>query len=207
MKTMRTLSRVCIAAAVAVSATSCGDVVRSSRASSILVVNSLTATRGTVNGGTATATLASDVLTLVTTGGSCSITNPCPTIFNDTGTLTLSQSAKDISIPLTSNNQITITRIHVSYRRTDGRNQEGVDVPFGFDTAATVTVPTSGTVTTSFVLVRNQAKSESPLVQLVNNGQLISAIADVTAFGTDIVGNAVSANASIGVTFGNFGDQ
>ena len=207
MKTMRTFSRVCIAAAVAVSATSCGDVVRSSRASSILVVNSLTATRGTANTGTATSTLSSDVLTLVTSGGTCSSTSPCPTIFDDTGTLTLSQSAKDISIPLTSNNQITINRIHVSYRRTDGRNQEGVDVPFGFDTAATVTVPITGTAIASFVLVRNQAKSESPLIQLVTNGQLISAIADVTAFGNDIVGNAVSASASIGVTFGNFGDQ
>src|SRR5215467_1918627 len=189
MKTMRTFSRFCIAAAVAVSATSCGDVVRSSRASSILVVNSLTATRGSANTGTPTPTLVSDVLTMVTSGGVCSTTNPCPTIFGDTGTLTLSQSAKDISIPLTSNNQITITRIHVSYRRTDGRNQEGVDVPFGFDTAATVTVPINGTAVTSFVLVRNQAKSEPPLVQLVNNGQLISAIADVTAFGNDIVGN------------------
>jgi hypothetical protein len=207
MKTMRTFSRVCIAAAVAVSATSCGDVVRSSRASSILVVDSLTATRGTANTGTATSTLSSDVLTLVTSGGTCSSTSPCPTIFGDTGTLTLSQSAKDISIPLTSNNQITITRIHVSYRRTDGRNQEGVDVPFGFDTAATVTVPITGTAIASFVLVRNQAKSEPPLIQLVTNGQLISAIADVTAFGNDIVGNAVSASASIGVTFGNFGDQ
>jgi hypothetical protein len=68
-------------------------------------------------------------------------------------------------------------------------------------------VPITGTAIASFVLVRNQAKSEPPLIQLVTNGQLISAIADVTAFGNDIVGNAVSASASIGVTFGNFGDQ
>lgn len=207
MKTMRMFPRVITAAALVVSTVSCGDVVRSSRAPVILVVNSLTATRGSANTGTATATLVSDVLTIVTTGGSCSPSNPCPTIFGDTGTLTLSLAAKDINIALTSNNQVTINRIHVSYRRTDGRNQEGVDVPFGFDTAATVTVPTSGSVQASFVLVRNQAKSEPPLVQLVTNGQLISAIADVTVFGNDIVGNAVSATASIGVTFGNFGDQ
>ena len=208
MKTMRIVPRIFTAAALVVSATSCGNVVRSSRSPVILVVDSLAATRGSTTAGTPTANLASDVLTLVTSGGTCSTTNPCPTIFGDTGTLTLSLAPKDITTTgLTSNNQVTINRIHVSYRRTDGRNTEGVDVPFSFDTASTVTVPTSGTVTASFIIVRSQAKEESPLVQLVNNGQLISAIADVTAFGADIVGNAVSATGSIGVTFGNFGDQ
>ena len=209
MKTMRTVSLVLGAAAVVASATSCGDVVRSSRSPAILVVNSLTATRGAATAGTPAANLVSDVLTIVTSGGTCTTQNPCPTIFGDTGTLTLSLAPKDITNPtgLTSNNQVTINRIHVSYRRTDGRNQEGVDVPYGFDTASTVTVPITGTAEASFIIVRNQAKEESPLVQLVTNGQLISAIIDVTAYGNDIVGNAVTATASIGVTFGNFGDQ
>jgi hypothetical protein len=205
---MRIVSFVLSAAALVVSATSCGDVVRSTRSPVILVVNSLTATRGATSVGTPTSTLSSDVVTLVTSGGTCSTANPCTTIFDDTGTLTLSLAPKDINNPagLTSNNQVTINRIHVSYRRTDGRNTEGVDVPYSFDTAATVTVPTTGSAAASFVIVRIQAKQEAPLVQLVTNGQLISAIADVTAFGADIVGNAVSATGSIGITFGNFGD-
>jgi len=209
MRTMRIVPRVFIAAALVVSATACGDVVRSSRAPVILVMDSLTATRGTSQGGTAAANLVSDVLTIVTSGGTCTQANPCPTIFGDTGTVTLSLAAKDINTPtgLTSNNQVTVNRIHVSYRRTDGRNTEGVDVPFGFDTASTITVPITGNATTSFILVRNSAKQEPPLVQLVNNGQTITAIADVTVFGADIVGNAVSVTGSIGVTFGNFGDQ
>ena len=57
------------------------------------------------------------------------------------------------------------------------------------------------------MIVRNQAKEETPLIQLVNNGQLISAIIDVTVYGSDIVGNTLNATGSIGVTFGNFGDQ
>jgi len=207
MKTMRTVTQVFTAAALVASATSCGNVVRSTRAPVLLVVNSVSATQGTAAGGTATATLTSDVLTIVTSGGLCSQQNPCPTVFNDTGSMNLSLAPKDTDIALSSNNQVTINRVHVSFRRTDGRNTEGVDVPFSFDTGATVTVPISGNATVSFVLVRNQAKSESPLVELVNNGQLISAIADVTAYGTDIVGNAVSATGSIGVTFGNFGDK
>ncbi len=206
MKTMRIVSQVLTAAVVIGSAVSCGNVVRSSRSPALLVVNSLTATQGKAQPGIAAASLTSDVLTLVTTGGTCTTQNPCPTVFSDTGTLTLSLAPKDISIGLTSNNQVTINRIHVSYRRTDGRNTEGVDVPYSYDTAATATVGVSGTTDVSFIIVRNQAKEESPLVQLVNNGQLISAIIDVTAYGSDVVGNAVSVTGSLGVTFGNFGD-
>jgi len=205
---MRIVTRVFTAVALVASAISCGNVVRSTRAPAILVVNSLQAAQGSANGGgAATTNLTSDVLTIITTGGTCSTTSPCPTIFSDTGTISLSLAPKDADVALTSNNQVTINRIHVSYRRTDGRNTEGVDVPFSYDTASTVTVPAQGNATTGFIIVRNQAKSEAPLVQLVNNGQLISAIIDVTVYGTDIVGNTVNATGSIGVTFGNFGDQ
>lgn len=208
MKTKRIVTRVFTVGALVASAISCGNVVRSTRAPAILVVNSLLATQGKASGGgTASTNLISDVLTIVTSGGTCSTQTPCPTIFGDTGTISLSLAAKDTDVALTSNNQVTINRIHVSYRRTDGRNTEGVDVPFSFDTAATVTVPATGNATTGFIIVRNQAKLESPLVELVNNGQLISAIIDVTVYGTDIVGNTVNATGSIGVSFGNFGDQ
>src|SRR5436190_19073779 len=206
MKTIRTVTRVLTAATLIASATSCGNVVRSSRTPALLVVNSLSATRGQAQGGTAAASLASDVLTLVTTGGVCTTLNPCPTVFTDNGTITLSLAPKDINIGLTSNNQVTVNRIHISYRRTDGRNTEGVDVPFSFDTASTATVAVGGSTAVSFTIVRIQAKQESPLVELVNSGNFVSTIADVTVFGTDIVGNAVSATGSIGVTFGNWGD-
>ena len=41
-------------------------------------------------------------------------------------------------------NQVTFTRYRVVYRRTDGRNAPGVDVPFPFDSAVTFTVPRDG---------------------------------------------------------------
>jgi hypothetical protein len=208
MKTKRIVTRVFTVGALVASAISCGNVVRSSRAPAILVVNSLLASQGKQGvGGIASPNLISDVLTVITTGGTCTTQNPCPTIFGDTGTISLSLAPKDTDVALTSNNQVTINRIHVSYRRTDGRNTEGVDVPYSYDTASTVTVPAQGTATAGFIIVRNQAKTESPLVELVNNGQLISAIIDVTVYGTDIVGNTVNATGSIGVMFGNFGDQ
>ena len=210
MKSIRILSRVLAAAALIAATNSCGNVVRDSRSPVMLVIDSLTATRGAATAGQPTSNLTSDVETLVTSGGTCTQAAPCRTIFSDSGTVTMHLALKDIGVTNaatpTSNNQVTITRVHVSYRRTDGRNQEGVDVPYGYDTAATQTIPPSGTAQFGFIIVRNQAKEEAPLVALVSNGQLISAIIDVTFYGTDLVGNAVSATGSIGVIFGNFGD-
>jgi hypothetical protein len=179
MKAMRIVPRVLAAAAIIAATTSCGSVVRSSRSPVLLVVDQLLAIRGSATTSTASATLASDVFTLVTTGGTCT----------------------------TTNNEVTITRVRVSYRRTDGRNQEGVDVPYGFDTATTATVTAGGNLTFGFPLVRIQAKQESPLVELRTNGQILSMIGDVTFYGQDTVGNTVTATGSINIDFGNFGDQ
>ena len=211
MKSMRIFSRAFAAAALIAATISCGNVVRSSRAPVMLVINNLQATRGAATVGQPGSNLVSDVFTLVTSGGVCTQAAPCPTIFADTGLVTLSIALKDIGITnaatATSNNQVTINRVHVSYRRTDGRNQEGVDVPYGYDTASTGTVPAGGNLQLGFVIVRSQAKESSPLIQLRTNFQIISAIIDVTLYGTDIVGNEVSVTGSIGVDFANFGDQ
>jgi hypothetical protein len=211
MKSIRIFSRAFAAAALIAATISCGDVVRNSRAPVILVVNSLTGTRGAATPGQPSSNLTSDVFTLVTSGGTCTQAAPCPTVFTDSGTATLSLALKDIGVTNaatpTSNNQVTINRVHVAYRRTDGRNQEGVDVPYAYDTAATATVPATGTVQFGFIIVRIQAKEEPPLLQLKTSLGVISAIIDVTFYGTDLVGNAVSATGSIGVDFANFGDQ
>jgi len=107
---------------------------------------------------------------------------------------------------LSTNNEVTITRYHVSYRRADGRNTQGVDVPYAFDGVATGTVGPGTSLTLGFQLVRNVAKKESPLVQLVTNPVIITMIADVTFYGQDRVGNDVSASGAVQIDFGNFGD-
>ena len=57
---------------------------------------------------------------------------------------------------------MTISRYRVVYRRTDGHNTPGVDVPFPFDSAVTFTVTGDGG-STGFNLVRHSAKQEAPL--------------------------------------------
>jgi hypothetical protein len=129
-----------------------------------------------------------------------------PTIFNDIGRVTVTAEMKNPTTDPTSINSVTFTRYRVTYVRTDGRNNPGVDVPYAFDSGVTFTVTPGGTSTATFDLVRNSAKTEAPLVALANNLQLITTIAKVTFYGKDHAGHDVSAEGQIGITFGDFGD-
>ena len=210
---MQRVKQYVMLAAVAAATVSCGDVVRDGRSPVYMVIDSLLASRGAPTPGAYAGTLLSDVVTLVTTGGSCSTTSPCPTIFDDMARVTLRMSVKDIgplstsTVPSpTPNNEITVNRYRVAFVRSDGRNAPGVDVPYGFDGAATGTIPSGGTLTLDFELVRHIAKLEAPLVYLATNLNVISTIANVTFYGRDQVGNEVTATGTIGIDFGNFAD-
>jgi hypothetical protein len=211
MRNFKTLSGIlALTAAVAASA-SCGDVARLGRAPVFLVINSLQARAGG-DAGPLSGTLQSDVITNVMTPPPCAPATPCPTIINDVGAVTLRTVPKDIgttTAPTTpsTNNEVTINRYRVVYRRADGRNTPGLDVPYAFDGAVTGTVPATGTITLGFEIVRHVAKMESPLVQLTVSPTIISTIADVSFYGSDRVGNDISVTGSILIDFGNFGDH
>jgi hypothetical protein len=157
------------------------------------------------------ATLGSDVITLVSqnVGGQ---QVKVPTIFDDPGQVTFQLGLKDPGTSdspasPTKTNFITVTRYHVDYLRSDGRNTQGVDVPYSFDGAITLTVGSAAT-TGGFTLVRSQAKQEAPLQALQGGGgaNVISTIATVTFYGTDQAGRAVSVTGTISVTFADWGD-
>lgn len=197
--------------ALAIAATGCGQYVRDSgRAPVQPVISSLVGASGAEPskfGGV----LYSDVVTNVTKPAPCTPTSPCPRVFADLGQVTISLILKDPGRAGTSTspsalNQVTFTRYHVTYRRTDGRNTPGQDVPYPFDSAVTFTVPESGDATASFELVRHDAKAEAPLSALQDSAVIIGTVADVTFYGRDQAGNDVTATGSIGVNFGNFGD-
>jgi hypothetical protein len=178
--------------ALAGASAACGDFIRQDRAPVTLVIDRLEAASGesTTFGGT----LQSDVLT---NGG----------IISDSGRVTMRLIPKDVGTAPSTTNGVTITRYRVTFRRNDGRNTPGVDVPFPFDSAVTFSVPPSGIVTHSFELIRHVAKLESPLAALAQSiGLIVSTVADVTFFGRDQAGNELSVTASIGVQFGNFAD-
>jgi hypothetical protein len=195
--------------AAAVGAASCGEVARTGQSPAFLVIEALEGASGAdpTRFGTV---LASDVVTLVQVSGQ---TTRVPTIFADPGRVVLRLGLRDPGPSTSPNspstlNEITILRYRVQYRRSDGRNVQGVDVPYGFDGAFTATVPAGGNLSAGFDLVRVQAKLEPPLANLVNGGaqNVISTIAEVTFFGRDQAGNEVSVTGTISVNFSDFGD-
>jgi hypothetical protein len=189
----------------ALASAGCGDLATQGRSPVQLQIMSLEAASGAAPDEFG-ASLHSDVITNVdrTVNGE-QVT--VATIFNDNGAAQFALVMKDQGSPAAPAplNAVTITRYRVVYRRTDGHNIQGVDVPFAFDSAVTVTIGGEG-ASTGFQLVRTSAKQEAPLRALVNNPDIISTIADVTFYGQDQAGNDISATGSIGIDFGNFGD-
>lgn len=183
--------------ALTLSVAGCGDLTTQGTGSSYLIITSLQGASG-AEPGTLTATLNSDVITIV---------DNVPTIFNDLGQVTFSLQMKDPTSATgpTSANFITINRYRVRYIRSDGRNTAGVDVPYGFDGALTGTV-TDTDFTSGFELVRHIAKSEAPLQALAVSRVIISTIAEITFYGHDQTGRDVSVTGQMLVSFGNFGD-
>jgi hypothetical protein len=187
----------------------CGEVARNGRAPAMAVIQVIEAASGAEPDEFGTL-LNSDVLTLVTVtidGDEVRV----PTIYSDNGRVTMRLQLRDPGIPgvpsaPSTMNDVTFTRYRVTYRRADGRNTPGVDVPYPFDSGIAFTVPADGTATAGFVVVRHTAKEEAPLGSLVTSRTIISTIAEVTFFGHDQAGNEVIATGNIGVFFGNFGD-
>lgn len=177
----------------------CGQA-REGRGPVTLVMDSLTAASGAEPDEFGNV-LASDVQTYVKVDEV-----KVPTVFEDPGKATFHLQTKDAEYPTSPANAITLTRYRVTFSRADGRNTPGVDVPYGFDGAVSLTFTNTSTAT--FIIVRASAKSETPLVALIGNGgsQYISAIAHVTFYGTDAAGNTVSVSGQMSVSFADWGD-
>lgn len=179
---------------------SCGQVARQGTGGSFLILNRLDGASG-AEPSEFSGTLLSDVLTIV---------DDQPTIFNDFGRAAFSLGLKNpgpASSP-TSPSQydaITIDRYRVRFTRADGRNVPGVDVPYGFDGALTLTVR-DGEESVGFEIVRHVMKLEAPLAALAGNAATIVTIAEVTFYGRDLAGREVTATGRISVNFGNFAD-
>lgn len=187
-------------AALIVSSTSCGGNLRNGRSPVFLVIDNLRATQGMSSTGTFQDVLYSDVRT---TSG---------TIFADLGRVSMHASVKDIGFedqaPVPTNNtQVSINRFRVVYRRTDGHNTPGVDVPYPYDGAVSGVLPANAIRSFDFELVKHTAKAETPLVELVYTFNIIHCIADVTFWGYDQVGNVLSVTGSISIEFANYGDS
>ena len=181
-----------------------GEFVRDSQSPVRLVVSNLESKEQN--------TLLSDVIRMVTSPAPCTTTSPCASVFNDMATVELTLLLRDPGSPAAPSspsllNQVTVERYRVKFRRADGHNVPGVDVPYDFDSAFTMTVPATGVGEGTFQIVRHSAKEEAPLRSLRFSNDIISTIAEVTFFGRDQAGNEISATSFMGVDFGDFADE
>ena len=190
---LSTVARLTLGAACVFGSVSCGsEMLRTGRAPVYLVISSMSATAGG-SGDPSSGSLLSDV-------------SP---VFNDTLSVTFNAEPKNPTVPSTPINDVSLTRYRVTYRRTDGRNTPGVDVPYGFDGGLSVLVPAGNSATATLDLVRHQAKLEPPLRNLIGlGGQIfISTIAEITFYGHDQNGNEVSVTGRVDVQFADFADE
>jgi hypothetical protein len=208
---VRRFSTLALACAAALALAACGEVAKTGRSPAFLIIDVIEGASGAEPDEFGTV-LFSDAETIVEQQ-IAGQTVRVPTVFSDPGRVTFRLGLKDPGTPTNPTapstiNSVTVTRYRVTFRRADGRNTPGSDVPYGFDGGFTVTVSGTGAASAGFELVRHQMKEEPPIRNLVGGGGagLISTIAEVTFWGRDQAGNEVTVTGNITVNFGDFGD-
>jgi hypothetical protein len=192
--TKKTLGLMAIASAILL-LYSCNPVENDTRSASQLIVETITGTDAT---GKSANFLQSDVVTNAT-------------IYADIAGVTLRAETLDPA-PLLGNSQfndILVTRYTVSYSRTDGRNTPGVDVPYPFEGSLSALVKVGSTTSFSFVVVREVAKLEPPLIGLVDGGAelVLQMTAKIDFYGHDMANREVKATGYLAIFFANYADQ
>jgi hypothetical protein len=173
----------------------CNPLENDSRSNSILVVENIT---GKDMSGTDAGFLQSDVV------------KKDDSITADTAKATLSARFMDPA-PLLGTSQysdIMVTRYVVSFTRTDGRNRPGADVPFPFEGSLSTLIRVDSTTSVNFVIVREAAKLEAPLINLRDSayGDILNMTAKIEFYGHDLADKAVKATGYLTVYFANYID-
>jgi hypothetical protein len=176
-----------LAAALALAMAGCGaDYVEGDRSTVLLSIES-------INGG-------APVLSDVRGSGE----DP-DTIVNCEAQVEVTVRTKNPNVSATAVQDVRLTRYEVSYRRSDGRGVQGVDVPYTISGNMTITAPAGGDgVTFPIDLVRHAAKILPPLSNITGL-QIVTMFADVTLNGATISGSDVAAQGSVQVTFADYG--
>jgi hypothetical protein len=128
----------------------------------------------------------------------------------DSAKVTLSASTldPDPKLGVSSYEDVQVTRYVISYIRPDGKNVQGKDVPYSFEGNLSVLVRIGQSSNASFVIVREVAKQEPPLVNLLNadRGDVLNMTIRVDFYGHDMANKAVQATGYLPVFFANYGN-
>lgn len=199
MKTLKTLFKILAVLPVIFLYIACNPLSDDTRSASMLIVENLT---GNDLEGNLANFLQSDVIYQDPENPESSTVYADPAIVSFTAQLLDPASLTGPS----HYNDITVTRYVVSYFRADGRNTEGVDVPYSFEGNLSVVVPIDSAVEANFIIVREVAKLEPPLIGLHEwrDAGVINCTAKVDFYGQDQFGNTVKATGYLTVYFANY---
>jgi hypothetical protein len=178
---------------------SCNTIENESTSASMLQIASVTG--NDLDGTPGSTTIFSDVLTN-------------NSLINDNGVAEINALPID---PLIDSKSITpymdvlVDQIDVAFKRTDGRNVEGVDVAYHFNQPMSMLVTINGSASIPFILIRHVAKQEPPLLALrewTSQGKILQLVATVTIHGKDLGGHRVApVTSNVSVWCSNFADQ
>jgi hypothetical protein len=196
MNTIKKAFRIALVLTAFLALYSCNPVEDDSRSASILRVENIL---GTDAEGSSGNFLQSDVL--MSTGS----------VRADRATATLRAETLDPDPLLGTSqyNDVVVTRYLVSYSRTDGRKTPGVDVPYPFEGSLSTVIRAGATASISFVIVREVAKLEPPLLNLVEvtGEKVLTCTAKVEFYGHDMVNKTVKATGYLTIYFANYADE
>jgi hypothetical protein len=130
------------------------------------------------------------------------------TVFADAATVMFSAEflAPEPWLGTSHYSDIYVTHYVVTYSRSDGKSQEGVDVPYSFDGSFSARVQIDSSTEVSFIVVRAVSKLEPPLINLTagrGEGEL-KATARIDFYGHDTIGNTVKATGYLTIFFANY---
>jgi len=180
---------------------SCNPLENETESDSLLIVENLT---GLDIDGNTVNYLQSDVQKIDETTGLAYYTA-------DPASATLSVSLLDPSTTAEASqyNSVTITRYVVSFSRTDGHNTPGVDIPYSFEGTLSVVIDVGTTASVAFIIVREVAKLEAPLINLAGGTEeaVLQVTARVDFYGKDMSNNMVKATGYLNIFFANYIDN
>jgi hypothetical protein len=130
------------------------------------------------------------------------------TIYADTAKATLKAELMDPSPGVLTSlyNDIELTKYTVTYFRSDGKNTEGVDIPYSFDASLAGYIQVGTSIEVSFVVVREVAKMEPPLLALRESRSegVLQVTARIDFYGHDLSGKNVKTTGYLTIFFANY---
>jgi hypothetical protein len=175
---------------------SCNALERNTQSASLLIVQNM---MGTDLGGKEVNYLQSDVLIEDPDTGAQSIA-PDPAVA--TFRVELLDPNPDAASSVYNN--VQLNRYVVTYSQPNGNSVEGRDVPYSFEGSMSTLLTVGTDVDVAFIIVRDIAKMEPPLIDLRDGIDTLQVRAKIDFYGKDMAGKTVKATGYLTIFFANW---